>query len=147
MANRQGKEGKVEITMIIAAPPPRVWKALTDPKQLAQWYLVPWKLECRRGGRWDFGTGEKMLLLEGNVLEVKRGHRLVHTFRFTGRPFSRVTITLAPFGKHTWLTVVHDRFGKDRETRTDVTGGWTDLISNLKTFLETGKGFHGAWGA
>lgn len=132
---------EVRVTTFIRATPARVWKALTDPKELVRWYLKPEKLQLKKGGRWDFIKGN----LSGKVLKVENGKkekRLVHSFRFNfikGEPESLVTFVVEPRGKDTKLTLIHSRFGTAKQTRGHVSGGWPFLIANLKTFLETLK--------
>ena len=132
---------EVRITTYIRATPERVWKALTDPKELARWYPNPEKLQLKKGGRWDFIKGN----IAGKVRKMENGKKqkvLVHSFRFTfitGEPESLVTFLVAPHGKNTALTLIHSRFGTAKKTHGHVSGGWPFLMSNLKSFLETRK--------
>ena len=43
----------VERSIVIAAPPERVWAALAEPEQLAQWFLPPMGAQLQRA---DDGT-------------------------------------------------------------------------------------------
>jgi uncharacterized protein YndB with AHSA1/START domain len=79
--------------------------------------------------------------MEGQVIEVDPGRKLVHTFATTGvsdRP-SRVTYELQPMGEVTLLTLTHDDFGGTTQTYESVRRGWNPVISGLKTLLETGR--------
>jgi uncharacterized protein YndB with AHSA1/START domain len=75
------------------APRDKVWRALTDPKLIAQWWgrgnkLVVEKFEMERGGHWRFvehgpdGTHG----FEGRYREVTPKSRIVQTFEWDGMP-------------------------------------------------------------
>jgi hypothetical protein len=51
-----------------------------------------------------------------------------------------VTWEIEPGGEGiTKLTVVHDRLEESPKTAANVAGGWSYVLSGLKTLLETGK--------
>ena len=37
------------------------------------------------------------------------------------------------------MTVTHDELASDAEMLSGISGGWPKVLSNLKTFLETGR--------
>ncbi|HYF47853.1 MAG TPA: SRPBCC domain-containing protein [Planctomycetota bacterium] len=136
MKRAKPKLQEVRIQMYLRATPARVWKALTDPKELVRWYKKPLHVSAKKGAAWNFTS------IDGKVLEVKPGKKLVHTFRFPfakGEPWTRVTFLLEKHGRNTCLTLIHDRFQHGKQTREWVSGGWPFLISNLKSYLETRK--------
>ena len=84
---------EIHIERIFNAPRDRVWRALTDPALVAQWWgrgnkLVIERLELERGGHWRFvehgpdGTHG----FEGRYREVTPPTRLVNTFEWDGMP-------------------------------------------------------------
>lgn len=84
---------EIRIERVFDAPRERVWKAMTDPKLVAQWWgrgneLVVEKMEVERGGHWRFvehapsGTHG----FEGRYREVTPPERLVQTFEWDGMP-------------------------------------------------------------
>lgn len=84
----------IRIERIFAAPRERVWAAMTDPAQLAQWWgrgnkLTIERFELRRGGHWRFvehtPDGAKHGF-EGRYREVTPPSRMVHTFEWDGMP-------------------------------------------------------------
>lgn len=111
------------ITRHIAAPPERIWQALTDAEQLKQWFVPrPWRIiraivEPRPGGRFltqmvgpngegeDCGDGS-----EGCVLEADAPRRIVWTDALSGgyrpneTPFMTAIITLEPEASGTRYT-------------------------------------------
>src|SRR5579859_2051848 len=80
----------VTVEIFVAAPPARVFEAMTDPKQTAQWWgqkgvyrLVDSHADIRVGGKWftegirDDGTKFRV---EGEYLEIDPPRLLVHTW-------------------------------------------------------------------
>jgi uncharacterized protein YndB with AHSA1/START domain len=130
----------VYITFIGAAPE-KVWEALTSNKFIAQYWsghqiTTDWKSGSpvtmqRANGNMDW---------DGKVLESDPPRRLSYTFRIHGfqDESSRVVIELQPKGsKATKLTLSH--FDIEAKCRKGIAEGWSSLLSEMKTLLETGK--------
>jgi uncharacterized protein YndB with AHSA1/START domain len=76
--------------IFVAAPPARVFEAITDPKQVPQWWgqqgmyrITEWKGDLRTGGKWSsVGTGADgtSFRVDGEYLEVDPPRLLVHTW-------------------------------------------------------------------
>jgi len=84
---------EIHIERIFNAPRDRVWKAMTDPKLIAQWWgrgnkLVIEKYELERGGHWRFVEHgpEGVHGFEGRFREVTPQERVVQTFEWDGMP-------------------------------------------------------------
>ena len=84
---------EIRVERIFNAPPERVWKAMTDPTLVAQWWgrgnkLVVEKMEVKRGGHWRFveHTPEGPQGFEGRYREVTPITRVVQTFEWDGCP-------------------------------------------------------------
>ena len=82
----------------------------------------------------------------GEVLESDPPRRLSHDLarvlgpEIAGEPHSRVTWEIeGQDGGFTSLTVVHDQLEESLKTAESVAGGWSFVLSGLKTVLETGK--------
>ncbi|RKG99243.1 polyketide cyclase [Corallococcus sp. CA053C] len=103
----QPSEREVRIERIFNASRERVWKALTDPALVAQWWgrgntLVVERMDVQRGGHWRFvehapdGTHG----FEGRYREVKPVERIEQTFEWDGTPGHVVveTMTLEDLG-------------------------------------------------
>lgn len=100
-------EREIRIERIFNAPRDRVWKALTDPALVAQWWgrgnkLEIERMDLQRGGHWRFvergPDGEYGF--EGRYREVTPPERVVQTFEFDGMPGHVVveTMTLEDLG-------------------------------------------------
>src|SRR5207244_7131912 len=102
------------------------------------------KSDWTPGSRYEFsgpdGTG---VWGEGENLEVDPPRRLVQTYRalwsdeVKSAGFSRVTWEIEPVGDSCRLTVVHDELPEGASD--EIYGGWPQILSGLKTLLETGE--------
>jgi uncharacterized protein YndB with AHSA1/START domain len=91
-----------------AHPPERVWKALTDGKQLAKW-LLPASGDIRPevGHRFHFGAAPERVACE--VVEAEPNRRLAYTWQAApDQPPTLVTWTLEPTEGGTRLHLEHD---------------------------------------
>jgi uncharacterized protein YndB with AHSA1/START domain len=86
-------EREIRIERIFDAPRDRVWRALTDPTLLAQWWgrgnqLVVERYEPVRGGHWRFieQAPEGPQGFEGRFRELTPPSRVVQTFEWDGMP-------------------------------------------------------------
>ncbi len=98
---------EIRAERIFDAARDRVWRAFTDPAELAQWWgrghrVTIERMEVQRGGHWryiehapdgDYG-------FEGRYREVTPPERLVQTFEWDGMPgyVSVTTTTLEDLG-------------------------------------------------
>jgi uncharacterized protein YndB with AHSA1/START domain len=86
-------EREIRVERVFDAPRERVWRAMTDPALLAQWWgrgntLVIERLEVERGGHWRFveHSDHGVHGFEGRFREVAPPERLVMTFEWDGMP-------------------------------------------------------------
>lgn len=98
---------EIRIERIFNAPRERVWRAMTDPALVAQWWgrgnrLVIERDEIERGGHWRYVEhGEQGVHgFEGRYREVVPGERVVRTFEWDGMPGHVIveTMTLEDLG-------------------------------------------------
>ncbi|MCP3165035.1 SRPBCC family protein [Myxococcus qinghaiensis] len=103
----QPSDREIRAERIFNASRERVWRAMTDPKQVAQWWgrgnkLVVEKLEVERGGHWRFveHAEDGAHGFEGRFREVTPPERLVQTFEWDGMPGYTIlnTTTLEDLG-------------------------------------------------
>ena len=75
---------------------------------------------------------------------LKHTWRALYDPETASEPFSRVTWEIEPQeGGVTKLTVVHDQLEAAPKTAESVAGGWSYVLSGLKTLLETGEPLQG----
>ncbi len=95
---------EIRVERVFDAPRGRVWRAFTDPEQVAQWWgrgnkLVIERMEVERGGHWRFVEHgpDGAHGFEGRHREVTPPERLVKTFEWDGMP-GHVVVQIATFG-------------------------------------------------
>lgn len=141
----------------IAAPPDRVFRALTDASQLRQWFggsrecpEKSWKMDARAGGRYSYATqpggvevnGVRAFACEGEILEYVPPHLLIYTWiaNWHDTP-GRSTVVrwdLFPTATGTHVKVTHSGLASLPVARKDYSGGWPGVVANLKKFAEGG---------
>ncbi len=144
LKNRMENEMEKVFEIYIRATPERLWEAITDPEirgkfQFGNRVTSDWTV----GSRVEMSHPGAGILGEGENLEVDPPRRLVGTFRalwgedVKQEGTSRVTWEIEPVGDSCRLTVTHDQLHEGAND--EVYGGWPQILSGLKTLLETGE--------
>jgi uncharacterized protein YndB with AHSA1/START domain len=122
-----------------------LWNALTDP-EITRKYLSGARLrgELAKGAPYAYRLDDGTPTVTGEIVELDPPRRLVMTFAFAGDEFagerpSRVTYEIEPMGPSCRLTVVHDDFHGVTRSYAEAGRGWPEVVSGLKTLLETGS--------
>jgi uncharacterized protein YndB with AHSA1/START domain len=135
--------------VFIKATPEQIWEAITNP-EFTQKYFHGTRIKStfEVGSPYGSWSGdESQQLIEGEVLESDPPRRLSTSWRALWDPeiaeeaYSRVSWEIEPQdGGFTSLTVVHDQLEESLKTAERVSdGGWSFILSGLKTYLETGE--------
>jgi len=160
----QARARTVQIHRIyIHATPEAIWDAITKPEWSRRYgYATPVEYEFRAGGTFRALANEGMkkhpgipdVVSDGEVIECDPPRRLVQTWRMLMTPdlaaegFTRVTWEIDPGrGGVTRLTVIHDLTGAPQwgavlageAEQMGAGGGWSEILSGIKTLLETGR--------
>ncbi len=143
----------------IKATPEAIWDALTTSEWTERYgYGGRVDYELRPGGAYRAYASEAMLacgapdvVVEGEVLEADAPRRLVQTWnalfdpQIVAEAETRLTFELEPAeGEVTKLTVTHELDGAPTAAALvggevpAAGGGWSFVLSDLKTLLETG---------
>ena len=163
MANLENDSVSVEIE--IAAPPERVFAALTDAKQLFAWWgkepsviLETFEMQARAGGRWRFRckpapgakhgeAGEQLeknqaqeFVAHGEILEYVPPRLLVWSWianwhEHPDRP-TTVRWELTPTAMGTHVRVIHSGLAEEPVSRKDYGSGWTGVLQLLKNHFQ-----------
>lgn len=127
----------------IHSTPEKVWHALTDADTTAEYWGHSNVSDWKAGSRWAHQRtdGSGIADVVGTVVESTPPRRLVSTWEMPDgdeRPeASRVSFDIEPYGDILRLTVTQDNLADKAEC--DVAAaGWSAVVSNLKTYLETG---------
>ena len=145
-------------TTYIRTTPQRLWQALTEPAFTRRYWGVALESDWKPGSTLTWRqNGVTTADPEQLVLESEPYRRLAYTWHtftpewaemagFDGErlgtmaaePRSKVTFDLEPAGDTVRLTVVHDGFQPGSAVLSNISEGWPELLSSLKTLLETG---------
>lgn len=131
---------EIHIERFYKQSPERVWRALTDPAQLAAWYM-PNDFRAEAGHRFSFRTGPAPGfdgVLHCEVVLVERPHKLAYTFRGGWMDRSTlVTWTLLPQDGGTLLRLEHTGFTtlSDPAIRTILESGWETFLPRLDALI------------
>ena len=127
------------------APIEKVWKAITDPNDMKQWYFDLPGFKAEMGYEFQFygGTEGKQYLHLCEVTEVVPGQKLTYSWRYDGYPGkSFVTWELYDEGGKTRLVLTHAGLETFPVNEPDFAAknfvvGWTELLGALlKGFVE-----------
>jgi uncharacterized protein YndB with AHSA1/START domain len=150
----------------IKASAQAIWDAITKPEWTVKYgYRGPVEYELRPEGDYRARATPEMramgvpdVVIDGKVVDADPPRRLVHTYRFlftedmkkegfsritweiqeTASGFARLTVTHELAGMPIMAGMVSSKFSEQG------TGGWSWILSDLKSVLETGKSM-GAW--
>ncbi len=156
------KTGVTQVYEIyIKAVPQTIWDAITSPEWTVKYgYAAPVAYDLRPGGAFRAlanagmrSAGLPEVVIDGEVVESEPPRRLVQTYRFlftegmkaegftritweieqTTKGFTRLTVTHELTGAPTMAAAVSGKFSERGG------GGWSWILSDLKTLLETGS--------
>ncbi len=150
--------------IFIAAPPARVFEAIADVKQRAQWWGMKGNFhvtgstsDLRPGGKWSndgVGPAGQKFHMEGEYLEIEPPRLLVHTraadfvggfqtivrWELEARDVHGLhTIGSRRVGTGTLVRVRHSGFAGHADQAQSHHTGWNASMAWLKAFVETGE--------
>lgn len=130
----------------IRTTPERLWEALTDPGfQKQYWYGMHQDTDWKPGSAWRMVFEDGRTADAGEILEADPPRRAVIRWRNEFREelkaegYSRCVYELERLGDAVKLTVTHTIEVRDSKLIRAVSGGWPQILSNLKSLLETGE--------
>ena len=151
----------IDAEIFVAAPPERVFQALTDPNQMPRWWgqqgmyrITEWKADLRAGGKWSsvgVGADGTSFRVDGEYLEVDPPRRLVHTWIPSYRDSLNTVVRweleprqihgLQPrgpqkMGTGTLVKLQHRGFAGNAKAATDHGNGWKRVLGWMQAFLE-----------
>jgi uncharacterized protein YndB with AHSA1/START domain len=146
-------------TTYIRTTPEKLWQALTDPAFTERYWGITFDTDWQPGSEMTWHQrGVTIADAEQVILAAEPYRRLSytwHTFtpelsaaiglsddvteRAGGEMRSKVVFEIEQLEDHVKLTVIHDDLDPDGVIRSLISSGWPRVLSNLKTFLETGE--------
>ncbi len=154
----------VTAEIFIAAPPARVFEAITDPKQTAQWWgqkglyrITNATADVRPGGKWiseGIGDDGTKFSVQGEYLEIDPPRKLVQTWipSYAGMLKTVVRWELEPRDVHglqhqgpgrvgtgTLLKIHHSGFAGNEAAARGHGEGWKRVLGWVRGFVEKGE--------
>jgi len=135
-------------SVFVRATPEQLWAAITKPEFTRKYfYGSVFDSTYEAGAKYcGFSAENGEQYIDGEIVEATAPTKLVTTWRATwtealaAEPPSRVTWEIEPAGEGvSKLTVVHDRLEDSPATAESVGGGWSYVLSGMKSVVETGK--------
>ncbi|MGH2918965.1 MAG: ArsR/SmtB family transcription factor [Solirubrobacteraceae bacterium] len=140
------EEGLMEkvFEIYIKTTPERLWEAITDSEMRQKYnFGVGISSDWTPGSPYKAVHPSGVDIAAGENLEVDPPRRLVQSMTalwsedVQSEGTSRVTWEIEPVGDSCRLTVTHDQLRED--VNNEIYGGWPQILSGLKTLLETGE--------
>jgi uncharacterized protein YndB with AHSA1/START domain len=140
----------VSCEIFIAAPPTRVFQAITDPRQLPQWWgqkemyrVTNFESDLRVNGKWKstgVGANGDTFQVSGEYLEVDPPRLLVQTWvsSYAGDLKTTVRWELEPQSVHALHPRGPQRAGNPEQAKSHGQG-WVRVMSWAQTFIEKGQ--------
>jgi uncharacterized protein YndB with AHSA1/START domain len=132
------KSFAIEQAYYFDASPERVFKALTDSKALAKWFLSKAKLDPKKGGQYTFDwiggyhMAGKVKNFEANSAVSLSWHDKMRNGEMAN---TTASFKVARKGKGTLLKLRHGGF-KDPEHFADCSSRWGYYLTNMKSVLD-----------
>ena len=144
---------RIERMIELAAPPDRVWKALTTPAEIAVWFRVAIDGQLAPGSEvWMTVAGPKHggKRFRVKVVEMEPPRRFAWEWHpgaidpsvdYSREPRTRVTFTLEPTAAGTRLTLSETGFTEVSLARrakvfSDNSQGWTEVLTWFRSYVE-----------
>jgi uncharacterized protein YndB with AHSA1/START domain len=130
----------------IRTTPERLWSALISPDFARQYWMgARPEAEWKAGGSWKLVFPDGRIADSGEIVAFEPEKRVAIKWRNEFDPelkaegWSLCTMEIEPKGEAVKLTVTHAMEREDSKFIGAVSGGWPQILSNLKSLLETGS--------
>lgn len=143
--------------LYIGASLEKVWDAFVSPEGTRQTFFG-----CVIDSTFEVGTpyayvgpgadGDETVHIYGTVLAYEPNKK-ISFLEHPGPAYrenhaeleSRITLELEKIGETTKFTLINDQFTENHPSLETVDSQWWMILSNLKTYIETGKGLDFGW--
>jgi uncharacterized protein YndB with AHSA1/START domain len=134
-------------TFYIAAPVESVWEGFVSKEANRTIFMgADFEVDLKPGGAMTWSgpgkDGKLSRYVTGEVIRVDAPKVLEYRFGVgVGETMSHVKIELTPESEAVKVTVTNDEWQEDDPAYAQNSEGWPQILSRLKTLLETGKTF------
>lgn len=146
-AHTPAANSKFVYVTFIRTTPEKLWAALTTPEFIRAYFFgVTMESDWKKGSPWKMvGTDSGKTFDDGEVIECDPPKKLVLSWWNRWKPElaeegeSRMTYDIEQVDGSVRLTVIHEIGRSNSKLIEGVSGGWPQILSSLKTYLETGE--------
>lgn len=125
----------------------KLWQAITDGDFTEKYYFgTRIESDLKAGSDFNYMEPDGNVMVGGKVVESDPPRKLVTTFNPNWAkgdnpdfPETRVTYEIEQSGSSCKLSLVHEGLPADNPLTHSFFGGWSQILSGLKTLLETGE--------
>jgi uncharacterized protein YndB with AHSA1/START domain len=142
---------KIHAVVEIAAPPERVFRALTEPHELAAWWgsadtyqTFDWSIDLRPGGQWScqarIAGADRLSSVRGEYRVIEPPRLLEYTFLASWEEFAPtlVRIEIEPSAIGARVTVLHTGKLATDDAYGGIAEGWQRILDWLNGHLVPG---------
>lgn len=134
------------LEVYIRTTPEKLWQALTDGSFTEKYYYgTKVESDWKNGSDYRYLTPDGAAMITGRVIECDEPNKLVTSFNphwdpsMGDVPESTVTFEVTKLGEACKLTLIHSDLIPGNMLTEGVYRGWQEILSGLKTLLETGE--------
>jgi uncharacterized protein YndB with AHSA1/START domain len=138
--NVKGEYATLEFERRLSHPPELVWEAITEPEELAEWYLTKALIDGKQGGRIEFWTGPTQVHVTGTILVWDPPHVFEHEWivepsaSFPGGEKATIRWEIQRDGDSSVLKMTHRNL--TRPTAQVFSSGAHAFLDRLEAFLD-----------
>lgn len=147
----------MKYVIYVGASPEKAWEAFISPEGTrAVLHGSVLKSTFEIGAHYEYvgpgKDGPETVHVYGEVLAFEP-HRVMSYTEHPGPTYrdnhaelrTRITLTFEPVGDCTKLTLVNDQWPEGHPSYESTQASWPMVLSNFKTFIETGKSLNFGW--
>ena len=135
---------EIKQELVIKSSPSKVFKAITDPQQLTQWFPDVASIEPKIGGKISFNfsksTPDNIMqdhIIEGEIIELEKNKRIVYTWGHLDNsdfPLTQVSWNLEKIGIGMTKVIITHRGFTDEKLMNTYNDGWLWFMGRLSLF-------------
>lgn len=136
---------KFVYVIYIRTTPEKLWSALTNAEFIKQyWFGMHCECAWKAGASWKMVFEDGRIADAGEIIEINPPKHLVLKWRNEWKPemkaegYSRCTFDLESMTGAVKITVTHVIERDQSKFIEAVSSGWPQILSNLKSLIETG---------
>jgi uncharacterized protein YndB with AHSA1/START domain len=147
----------LKYVLYVGAKPEEVWQAFISPEATkAIFFGCILRSTFEVGAPYEYigpgNDGDETVHVYGQILAFEPNHLMSYT-EHPGPSYrenhaeleTRVTLTLETVGNCTKLTLVNDQWPANHPSYENTKESWPMILSNIKTYVETGKALDFGW--